>query len=105
MDSVIKNHIIKALNKIIERNELIGRLYGMGVNLMELDNTYTTLTEDSIAFLICGDNLEFYKAIREDIGWWLYDDVEKIITLKDESKVDVTEAETFVDWIIEHYKI
>lgn len=105
MDSVIKNHIIKALNKIIERNELIGRLYGMGVNLMELDNTYTTLTEDSIAFLICGNNLEFYKAIREDIGWWLYDDVEKIITLKDESKVDVTESETFVDWIIEHYKI
>ena len=94
MDSVIKNHIVKALNKVIERNELIGRLYGMGVNLMELDDTYTTLTEDSIAFLICGNNLEFYKAIREDIGWWLYDDVEKIITLKDESKVDVTEAET-----------
>lgn len=104
MDSVIKNHIIKALNKIIERNELIGRLYGMGVNLMELDDTYTTLTEDSIAFLICGDNLEFYKAIREDIGWWLYEDVEKIITLKDKRKVDVTEVESFVNWIVEHYK-
>lgn len=104
MDSVIKNHIIKALNKIIERNELIGRLYGMGVNLMELDDTYTTLTEDSIAFLICGDNLEFYKAIREDIGWWLYDDVKKIITLKDKSEVDVTDAESFVNWITEYYK-
>lgn len=44
-----------------------------------------------------------YKYIIEEIEWWLFEDVEKIITCNDKD-IDVTKAENFYDYLCDTYK-
>jgi hypothetical protein len=46
---------------------------------------------------------DFEKALN-DVQWWLYDNVDKILTLKDNTKVDVNTPEAFIDWLNKWYK-
>ena len=46
----------------------------------------------------------FEKALN-DVQWWLYEKVDKIITLGDKSKVDVNTPEAFIDWLERWYDV
>ena len=98
-----KEYAIKVLEALKERSSKIHTLYSFGVNLIDFDEEVTQKMEESIAVLFCNDIEDNYKHILSDVGWWLYENVDKIITLKDGQKVDVNKVDDFVDWLSVHY--
>ena len=97
-----KQFAVKALKRIIQiqkRHRIAKRL---GIDLIELDNG-VELLEESIATLFTKKDKDFELALN-DVQWWLYENVDKIITLQDKTKLDVTTPESFIDWLEDWYK-
>lgn len=44
-----------------------------------------------------------FEAILADISWWIYDEIGKIITLKNGEKLDLNEVGNFVSWLENNY--
>jgi hypothetical protein len=94
---------IKALERIKAIQDNYRKLRKLGVDLMEYEDG-VGLLEEAVALLLCEDEKYFDNALNT-VQWWLYEDVEKVITLKDQTKVDVTSAPAFVSWLDEWYKM
>jgi hypothetical protein len=94
---------IKALERIKAIQENYRKLRKLGVDLMEYEDG-VNLLEEAVALVLCEDEKHLDSAL-DMVQWWLYEDVEKVITLKDKTKVDVTSAAAFVSWLDEWYKI
>ena len=96
-----KEFAIRTLNRIKEIQETYYKLKVLGVDLLEYEYGINLL-EESIALLFIKDDDNFEKALN-DVQWWLYENVDKIITLDDKSKVDVNTPEMFIDWFERWY--
>jgi len=98
-----KEFAIKTLKKIKEIQETYHKLKVLGVDLIDYENG-VNLLEESVALLFVKDEKNFEKALN-DVQWWLYENVDKIITLGDKSKVDVNTPEAFIDWFERWYDV
>lgn len=97
-----KEFIIEVLTKIKELNHKVHLLYKLGVNIIDLDLAISTL-EKTIPNILVDTKNDSYKNIEDLVGWWLYESVEKVITV-DKEKVNVESMEDFVDFLIVNYK-
>jgi hypothetical protein len=87
----VDNYKFISIRRVLEGIDLID--YENGINLLE----------ESISIMFTENENDFEKAI-DDVQWWLYENVDKILTLKDNTKVDVNTPEAFIDWLNKWYK-
>lgn len=88
---------IKSLNKIKDLQERHRKLYKLGVDLIEFETSNDLLVE-SLAFLWSDSNKK--KILIEDwINWWLYENVDKVVYLKNGKITDVNSIKDFVNFI------
>lgn len=93
---------VKTLKRIKEIQQTHYKLKALGIDLIDYENG-VDLLEESIALMFTKNENDFEKAL-DDVQWWLYENVDKIITLKDKTKVDVNTAEAFINWLEKWYK-
>jgi hypothetical protein len=93
-----KEHAINVLNRIRSIQDTKSKLRELGVDLIDYQDG-VNLLEKSVAILFAQDEQQF-GVVLDDIQWWLYEEVEKVITLNGK-RIDVTSPEAFVNWIEE----
>ena len=96
-----KEFIIEVLTKIKELNHKVHLLYKLGVNIIDLDLAITTL-EKTIPTILLDEKNDSYENIAELVGWWSYENVEKVITV-DGGEVNVESIEDFANFLIVNY--
>lgn len=96
-----KELAIRTLKRIKEINENRNKLKALGVDLIELVDGVNLLEGHVAAAFIT--NEDGFENALELVHWWLYDKVDKIITLANNSKLDVTTPEDFVDFLESHF--
>ena len=99
---MVREYIIETLTKIKEYDEKIHSIYRMGIDLLDFDNLIPQL-EKSIPTLLRKEQDEYYRYIQDIVGWWLYDDVDKIIYVDDDVEINLDNIEDFVDYLITEY--
>ena len=97
-----KEFAVRTLKRIKEIQQTHHNLKALGIDLIDYENGINLL-EESIALMFTADENDFEKAL-DDVQWWLYENVDKILTLKDKTKVDVNTPEAFIDWLEKWYK-
>lgn len=100
MIQIKKDFAVNALKRILEIQETHQKLRALGVDLIEYENG-VNLLEEAVSILICEKEGALDDAL-EMVQWWLYNDVEKVITING-SSVDVETPEAFVDWALGWY--
>lgn len=98
-----KEFAVRTLNRIKEIQKTYHTLKNFGVDLIGYENG-VNLLEESIALLFSKDEKNFEKVIN-DVQWWLYENVDKTITLGDNTKVNVNTPEAFINWLDKWYDI
>ena len=98
---MVRDYIIETLKKIKEHDEKVHKLYDMGVDLLDFNNT-TSQLEKSIPTILRKEKDEPYGWIQDLVGWWLYENIEKKIWY-DEIEVNVESVENFTDYLIREY--
>ena len=98
---MVRDYIIETLTKIKEQDEKVHKLYTMGVDILEFSDTNSQL-EKSIPTLLRKEKDEQFGYIQDLVGWWLYEDVDKVIWI-DEFKIKVDKVEEFTDYLIREY--
>jgi hypothetical protein len=99
---MIKEYIIETLKKIKEIDEKVHILYDHGVDIIELENGVHQL-EKSISVILREKEDQQFRYIQDLVGWWLYEKGEKIMWHDEDSKQDLSDIETFVDYLITEY--
>lgn len=99
---MVREYIIETLTKIKEYNEKISTIYRMGIDLLEFDNLIPQL-EKSIPTLLRKEKDEYYGYIEDVVGWWLYEDVDKIIYIDGDIEINLDNIEDFVEYLITEY--
>jgi len=97
-----KEFAVKILKRIKEIQQTHHKLKALGIDLIDYENGINLL-EESISIMFTENENDFEKVLN-DVQWWLYDNVDKILTLKDNTKVDVNTPEAFIDWLNKWYK-
>jgi hypothetical protein len=87
--------------KIKEHDEKVHALYTLGVDILDFDNSFSQL-EKSIPTLLRKEKDEQFGYIQDLVGWWLYEDVDKVIWI-DEFEIKVDNVEEFTDYLIREY--
>jgi hypothetical protein len=98
---MVRDYIIETLLKIKEHDEKVHALYTLGVDILEFSNTNSQL-EKSIPTLLRKEKDEQFGYIQDLVGWWLYEDVDKVIWI-DEFEIKVDKVEEFTDYLIREY--
>lgn len=93
-----KDFAIKALQRIKQLQATQRELKKHGIELLEHDEKSIDLLEECVALLFTKSEKDYESALA-DVQWWLYEKVDKIITLGDKTKIDVNSAEAFIDWL------
>jgi len=78
--------ILDRIKKEIDKRNV---LYDHGVDLINYENEYTTCLMDCLVHILDKKN------IKEDIEWWLYEDVDKEMWIN-EIKYDVSDSYEFL---------
>jgi hypothetical protein len=98
-----KEFAVRTLKRIKEIQQTHHNLKALGIDLIDYENGINLL-EESIALMFTTDENNFEKALN-DVQWWLYDNVDKIININyNDTKVDVNTPEAFIDWLEKWYK-
>lgn len=99
-----KEFVKKALQRIKDQQPKYSALKALGVDVMELQDQLINIIEESISVLLSNNDDKKHDLILQDIQWWLYENVDKIISY-DENKVDVNSLDNYVNWMFEHYEV
>ena len=107
-----KEFAIKALKSIKELTEVREKLLELGVDISGLRTSDDMLNEAIAMFLLPENgNEKTLEAIIEDITWWLYENVDKVITVSNpnnseeaEKEYTVETAEQFIEWACDWYE-
>jgi hypothetical protein len=99
--NMVRDYIIETLLKIKEHDEKVHALYTLGVDILDFDNSFSQL-EKSIPTLLRKEKDEQFGYIQDLVGWWLYEDVDKIIYV-DDIEINVDKVEEFVDYLLREY--
>ena len=98
-----KQFAIKTLNFLkleIEKRKTFSK---NGIEITEFIENYINKLEESVVMLFAKDEKQF-EQILNDVQWWLYEDVKKVIYY-DKKEVKVDTLEKFINWIIKHYEL
>lgn len=98
-----KSYAIKVLNRIQLIRHLHDNFRKWGVDMMEYDDPTISLLEEAIPNLYATNEKE-YEEILGWVQWWLYEDVEKIITINGNAE-DFTNVSDFIDYIEKYYNL
>ena len=98
---MVRDYIIETLNKIKEHDEKVHKLYLMGIDILEFNNTISQL-EKSIPTILRKEKDEQFRYIQDLVGWWLYESVDKIIW-HDKIEFNIESVEDFTDYLIREY--
>lgn len=101
-NKMIRDYIIGVLKKIQEINEKIDVLYHHNIDILDLENG-VPLLEKSIAVTLRKKEDQKFRYVQDIVGWWLYENVEKIIWYDEDDKRDISDIEVFVDYLISEY--
>jgi hypothetical protein len=85
--------ILERIKKEVDKRNV---LYDYGVDLINYENEYTSCLMDSLCFIL---NKIKKMNWKEEIEWWLYEAVEKVIYYKD-NKVSVETAQQLLNFLI-----
>ena len=94
-----KKYCIRTLKFLKARVEINVKLANLGVNLTELDESVFNCLIEAICIVV---NPKFHKEIKDWTEWWLFEDVEKIITT-DNVPENVESVEQFTDFLFKYY--
>lgn len=99
-----KQFAIKTLNflklEIIKRKTFSNN----GIEVTEFIENYINKLEESVVMLFAKDDKQF-ELILNDVQWWLYEDVKKVIYYNNKKEVKVDTIEKFINWIIKNYDV
>jgi hypothetical protein len=98
-----KEFAVRTLKRIKEIQKTYYTLKNFGVDLIDYENG-VNLLEESIALLFSKDEKNFEKLLN-DVQWWLYENVDKTLTLGDNTKVNVNTPEAFINWLDKYYDV
>jgi hypothetical protein len=99
-----KEFIKLTLEQVKEMTEKSLQLSKLGVDIIDLD-TGADLLVKSIPFMFFEDENEVYEYIVDLIFWWLYEDVDKKVTLEDGNVVNVENVDDFIKFLYGHYSL
>jgi hypothetical protein len=99
--NMVRDYIIETLLKIKEHDEKVHKLYTLGVDIIDFDNSFSQL-EKSIPTLLRKEKDKQFGYIQDLVGWWLYEDVDKIIYV-DDIEINVDKVVEFVDYLLREY--
>lgn len=91
-----KEEFIKIINTITKIDDIITKLYDIGVDIVNSPLYDYVGIADTLWTYIYG------KEGMDIINWWLYESVDKIITIDDEN-IDVTKVEDLYDFLNKYY--
>ena len=91
-----KEEFIKIINSIIKIDDTITKLYDIGVDIVSSPLCDYGIITDILWTYIYG------KEGMDIINWWLYESVDKIITIDGEN-IDVTKVEDLYDFLNKYY--
>lgn len=97
------DYCIKAITRLESNKKRYQSLQDNGIDVMDFQEGFINLIEESIAIVLSHDEKSF-ELILADIQWYLYDKVEKVITV-DEVNIEVDTPEKLVNWIVGHYRV
>jgi len=90
---------LKILKKEVDKRNVI---YEYGVDLINYENAYSQAAIEMIVYSLFLMNKTTEKSeaqIKDEVGWWLYEDVEKKYWVK-KKEYNVEKAEDFVKFIL-----
>lgn len=99
----MRDRIINCLNLLKEETNKRLTIYNQGIDLINYENNYTKVALDLITFNLFLMNKKTKKSeedIKEEIGWWLYEDVEKKYWVG-KKEYDVKDAKDFIKFMLE----
>lgn len=97
-----KGFIKKTILNIIDHDKKIRDLHKLGVDLIEFSDEASSLRIESLGYIISNNDKNIHL-INDDIAWWIYEDVTKVIYVNDKS-FNVEKLDDFIDWLFKHYK-
>jgi hypothetical protein len=102
-----KEFIVKVLKRLKDNQAIHNTFYDLGLDAtVFFDKTgYINLLEESIATMLSGDDQEIFEGVLWQIQWWLYEDVDKVITINPNHHINVDNAEDFIIWLSELFNI
>lgn len=104
MRSKVKERLINALEKLKKEVETRKDVYKYGIDLANYENQYSVVALDLLVydlFLMCKLSVYTEKEIKDMVEWWLYERIEKIITVK-KKKYNVEQAKDFINFLLKH---
>jgi hypothetical protein len=90
------------LEKVKALDEKTSKLYKLGIDIIELDSATSTLLETIPYLMEIPFDKEKFDMITDDVNWWLYEEVEKIITVEGVAN-NVEKVEDFLEFLFKHY--
>ena len=97
-----KEYIKKTLLRIKGlQDESSKLLTEFGIDLIEYNEGLISCLEESIVVLLAKDEKQF-ELIMDDIQWWLYEGVDKVITVNG-VRHDVNNIDDYVTWLLDWY--
>lgn len=91
-----KEEFIKIINTITKLDYTITKLYDIGVDIVNSPLCDYVRIADTLWTYVYGDEG------MDVINWWLYESVDKIITIDGEN-IDVTKVEDLYDFLNKYY--
>lgn len=97
------NFAVRTLNRIQSIYFHMRKLRDMGIDLSESEfDRAVNYLEECVAIMFTHTEKQFEEALGL-VQWWLYDKVEKQITLPDKTKLDVSKPENFIAFLEKEY--
>jgi hypothetical protein len=100
-----KEFAVRALLELKDYQDKVNQLYKLKIDLIDFTNP-TSLVEEALGLMFSNDK-ENYKYVLDNIQWWLYDDVDKIIYYGKDHKKEksLKKVEDFVNYLWKEYKL
>jgi hypothetical protein len=97
-----KQFAVKALKRILEIQSNYQELKKLGVDLINYENG-VSLLEESIGLILFDDEEKFQEHVFIDVQWFLYENVKKEVQV-DDTIIDVSTPEAFIEWLSSFYQ-
>lgn len=102
---MITKQILKECIQLLQQQDEITKRLDLA--LSDFNSSYTVLETDKYTRQAFNKLLSFYVDADgiDLIGWWMYDDVNKIIYNHDKTETDLTNIDDLVQYIIDNFLV
>ena len=94
-----KQFIKESLEYLKKQSELIDKALDLNINLVnfEFGSNYLITALSHIV------NTNKVEILDDWISWWLYENVDKMVTTEDGKENDLNNLDNFIDWVFVEY--